>query len=220
MKRTLLILFSLSICAFSYAQTSYEKSLATQITKLESAQKSEDFQQSKDYFMKYVNSLSRGTETKKEDWRVYYYTALSLVREEIVSQRAGHASTIDEISSLAEKYIGGIFVKNPNNAEANILLSQIYLLKSLNTTSESAAYLAKANEYLAKAETEDKNNPRIDVLKGEIALNSPTKNGGNKEVAKTYFNSASAKFKTYSKKSNLDPSWGKEDITYYLSNLK
>lgn len=220
MKRTLLILFSLSMCALSFAQTSYEKSLATQITKLESAKKPEDFQQSKDYFMKYVNSLSRGTETQKEDWRVYYYTALSLIRSDIASQQAGNMPNIEETSSLAEKYIAGIFVKNPDNAEANILLSQIYVLKSLNNATGSPADLAKANEYLAKAESKDKNNPRIDVIKGEIALNSPVKNGGDKELAKTYFNSALAKFKTYRKKSNLDPNWGKEDANYYLSVIK
>ena len=122
--------------------------------------------------MKYVNTLSRGTETKKEDWRAYYYTALSLVRSEISAQRQGNTQNIDETSGLAEKYLSGVFVKNPNNAEANILLSQIYVLKASNNSADSAAHLAKANEYLAKAESEDKNNPRIDVIKGEIAFNS------------------------------------------------
>ncbi|GAA5093057.1 hypothetical protein GCM10023210_22890 [Chryseobacterium ginsengisoli] len=211
MLKKLFISFTLVVGAYSFAQSSYEKSLPTQIAKLESAKKSEDFQMSKDYFTTYVNSLSRGTETKKEDWRAYYYSALSIIRGEMSSQQNGNAQNIDETSALAEKYIAGIFVKNPNNAEANILLSQIYLLKS---------DLAKANEYLAKAALQDKNNPRIDVIKGEIALNSPVKNGGDKELAKTYFNSALAKFKTYSKKSNLDPSWGKEDANYYLSILK
>ena len=220
MFKKLSISFALAIGAFSFAQSSYEKNLPTQIAKLESAKKTEDFQQSRDYFTKYVNYLSKGTETKKEDWRAYYYTALSLVRSEINSQRESNMQNIDETSALAEKYIAGIFVKNPNNAEANILLSQIYLLKSSNNPTGSTANLAKAKEYLAKAEAEDKNNPRIDVIKGEIALNSPVKNGGDKELAKTYFNSASAKFKTYSKKSNLDPNWGKEDINYYLSILK
>jgi hypothetical protein len=220
MVKQLFIFFSLVLGAFSFAQTSYEKDLPTQIVKLESAKTPEDFQQSKEYFMKYVNYLSKGTGTKKEDWRAYYYTALSLIRGEINSQREGHMQNVDETSALAEKYIAGIFVKNPNNAEANILLSQIYVLKSLKNSSDSATYLAKANEYLAKAESADKNNPRIDVIKGEIALNSPVKNGGNKELAKTHFNSALVKFKTYSKKSNLDPNWGKEDINYYFSILK
>jgi len=220
MFKNLFISFALAIGAYTFAQSSYEKNLPTQIAKLESAKKTEDFQQSRDYFTKYVNYLSKGPETKKEDWRAYYYTALSLVRGEINSQREGNTSNIDETSALAEKYIAGIFVKNPNNAEANILLSQIYLLKSSNNPTDSAANLAKANEYLAKAESEDKNNPRIDVIKGEIALNSPIKNGGDKELAKTYFNSALVKFKTYSKKSNLDPNWGKEDTNYYLSILK
>ncbi len=220
MVKKLFIFFTLTVGAYSYAQSSYEKNLATQIAKLESAKKTEDLQQSKDYFMKYVNYLAKGTETKKEDWRAYYYAALSIVRGEINSQRAGNMQNIDETSALAEKYIGGIFAKNPNNAEANILLSQIYLLKSSSNPTGSAANLAKANEYLAKAESEDKSNPRIDVIKGEIALNSQATNGGDKELAKTYFNSALAKFKTYSKKSNLDPSWGKEDINYYLSILK
>lgn len=220
MVKKLFIFFSLAVGAYSFAQSSYEKSLATQIAKLESAKKPEDIQQSKDYFIKYVDRLSKGTETKKEDWRAYYYTALSLIRSEINSQREGNMQKIDEASALAEKYIAGIFVKNPNNAEANILLSQIFLLKSLSHPTDSTAYLAKANEYLAKAESEDKNNPRIDVIKGEIALNSPVKDGGDKELAKTYFNSALMKFKIYGKKSNLDPSWGKEDINYYLSILK
>ncbi|WP_312902774.1 tetratricopeptide repeat protein [Chryseobacterium taichungense] len=220
MVKKLFFFFSLAVGTYSFAQSSYEKSLPTQIAKLESAKKSEDFQQSRDYFVKYVNALSKGTETKKEDWRAYYYTALSLIRGEINSQRNGNMSNIDEVSALAEKYIAGIFVKNPNNAEANILLSQIYMLKSSNNPTDHAANLAKANAYLAKALSEDKNNPRIDLIKGEIALHSPTKNGGDKELAKTYFNSALAKFKTYSKKSNLDPSWGKEDADYYLSTLK
>jgi len=220
MIKQLFIFLSLATGAYGYAQTSTEKALAGQITKLESAEKPEDLQQSRDYFMKYVNTLSRGTETKKEDWRAYYYAALSMVRGEINSMKAGNMQNIEETSALAEKYIGGIFVKNPNNVEANILLSQIYLLKSLNNTSGSAANLAKANDYLAKAKAEDKNNPRIDLIQGEIALNSPSKNAGDKEVAKTHFNAALAKFKTYTKKSNLDPSWGREDANYYLSTLK
>ncbi|MCF2221257.1 hypothetical protein H9Q08_18365 [Chryseobacterium sp. PS-8] len=214
MVKKLSILLSMVVAAYGFAQTSAEKGLETQIAKLESAKKTEDFQQSKEYFMKYVNTLSRGTETKKEDWRAYYYTALSLVRAEISAQRQGNVQNIEETSGLAEKYLAGVFVKNPNNAEANILLSQIYLLKASGNSADSAANLAKANGYLAKAESEDKNNPRIDVIKGEIAFSS------NKELAKTYFNSAAAKFKTYSKKSNLDPNWGKEDISYYLSILK
>ncbi|WP_146939806.1 hypothetical protein [Chryseobacterium hagamense] len=220
MIKQLFIFLSLATGVYGYAQTSTEKALAGQITKLESAEKPEDLQQSRDYFMKYVNTLSRGTETKKEDWRAYYYAALSMVRSEINSMKAGNMQNIEETSALAEKYIGGIFVKNPNNAEANILLSQIYVLKSLNNTSGSAANLAKANDYLAKAKAEDKNNPRIDLIQGEIVLNSPSKNAGDKELAKTHFNSALAKFKTYTKKSNLDPSWGKEDANYYLSTLK
>jgi hypothetical protein len=220
MVKKLFIFLPLVVGTFGFAQSSNEKSLATQIAKLESAKKTEDFQQSKDYFMKSVYTLSKGTETKKEDWRAYYYTALALVRGEINSQREGKTPNIDETSALAEKYIAGIFVKNPNNVEANILLSQIYLLKSSNNPTGSAANLAKANEYLAKAESEDKNNPRIDIIKGEIALKSPVKMEGDKELAKTYFNSALAKFKTYSKKSNLDPSWGKDDANYFLSILK
>jgi hypothetical protein len=53
-----------------------------------------------------------------------------LVRAEISAQRQGTAQNIEETSGLAEKYLAGVFVKNPNNAEANILLAQIYLLKS------------------------------------------------------------------------------------------
>lgn len=219
MVKKLFLFFSLAASACSFAQTSTEKSLATQIAKFESAKKSEDFQQSKDYFMQYVNTLARGAKTTKEDWRAYYYAALSMVRGEINAQRAGNMQNIDETSALAEKYLAGVFVKNPDNAEANILLAQISVLKSLNNT-DGAANLAKAKEYLAKAEAADKNNPRIQVVKGEIALNSPVKNGGDKELAKTYFNSAIAKFKTYSKKSGLDPNWGKEDAEYYLSTLK
>ncbi len=219
MVKKLFLFFSLAASACSFAQTSTEKSLATQISKLESAKKSEDFQQSKDYFMQYVNTLARGTETKKEDWRAYYYAALSMVRGEINAQRSGTIQNIDETSALAEKYLAGVFVKNPDNAEANILLSQIYVLKSLNNT-DSAANLAKAKEYLAKAEAADKKNPRIQLMKGEIALNSPVKDGGDKELAKTYFTSALVGFKTYSKKSSLDPNWGKDDAEYYLSTLK
>ncbi|WP_336716802.1 hypothetical protein [Chryseobacterium mucoviscidosis] len=214
MVKKLSILLSMVVASYSFAQTSAEKGMETQIAKLESAKKSEDFQQSKDYFMKYVNTLSRGTETKKEDWRAYYYTALSLVRAEISAKRQGTAQNIEETSGLAEKYLAGVFVKNPNNAEANILLAQIYLLKSSTNPADSAANLSKANEYLAKAASDDKNNPRIDIIKGEIALNS------DKETAKTYFNSALAKFKTYSKKSSLDPNWGRDDVNYYLSTLK
>ncbi len=215
MIKQLFIFFSLAVGTCIFAQSSDEKGLANQITKLESAKKTEDFQQSRDYFATYVNNLARGTQTKKEDWRAYYYTALSIIRGQITSQREGNVQNIDETSALAEKYIGGIFVKNPNNAEANILLSQIYVLKSSNNPTGSADNLAKANEYLTKAASADKNNPRIDVIKGEIVFN-----GGDKELAKKYFNSASEKFKTYSKKSSLDPNWGKEDIEYYLSIIK
>jgi hypothetical protein len=66
MVKKLSILLSMVVASYSFAQTSAEKGMETQIAKLESAKKSEDFQQSKDYFMKYVNTLSRGTETKKK----------------------------------------------------------------------------------------------------------------------------------------------------------
>lgn len=213
MVKKLSFLFLIGLGIFGYAQSNYEKDLATQIAQLESAKSLEDFQQSRDFFAK-------STGTSGGDWRSYYYTALSIVRSEMNSQRENRTQGIDEICALAQKNLNAVTFKQPDNAEANILMSQIYLLKSFKNDAESASNLEKANAFLSKAATLDQNNPRIDIVKGEIALNSPKKNEGNKELAKKYFNSALTKFKSYTRKSKLDANWGKDDAIYYLSQLK
>lgn len=210
MIKKLSIVFSLFAVSFAFSQTSLNKDFAEQISKVENAKHLEEFQQSKDFFAKTTGTLNA-------DWRSYYFAALSLVRGELNSQKENKTQGISVITGSAEKYLSPILEKQKNNAEVLILLSQIHLLKSYS--SDSAINIQKANEYLNKATALDKNNPRIDIIKGEITLNSPSKNGGDKTLAKKYFNSALAKFKNYSKKSNLDPSWGQEDANYYLSIL-
>lgn len=205
--------FLIVLGVLCYSQSSYEKDLASKIAKLENAKSLEDFQSSKDDFAASIGS-------KEAEWKSYYYAALSLVRGELLSQRENKTQGVNGITASAEKYLSPILAREANNAEISILISQIHLLKSFETTENKFAELKKANEFLAKAELQDKNNPRIDIVKGEIALNSLSKLNGNKEVAKKHFNSALSKFKNYQRKSNLYPNWGKEDCEYYLSILK
>jgi hypothetical protein len=211
MVKKLFLLFSFSLCTLSFAQKFNEKEFSSQVAKLEVAKSSDDFQKSKDFFAK--STSQNGT-----DWKTYYYTSLAIVRGELNLQRQNKTQGIDEVAALAQKYLNAVFVNDANNAEANILQAQIYVLKSFKNDGESASNLKLAAESLKKAEQASSNNPRIDLVKGEIALNSPSKNNGDKVLAKSNFTSALTKFNTIKKTTNLN--WGKSDAEYYLSIIK
>lgn len=208
MKKLLFFFILFSFSFFSLAQNTYEKNLYANITKLNSANSSASLQQLTGEFAKLSG-------TKNVDWRVYYYAALSTVRSELLAQRQNKTQGIDIITAVAEKYLTPIRKEENTNSEINILFAQINYLKSLKQDSNKNLYIEKAQEYLAKAESMDSGNPRIDLIKGQIALTAQ-----NKTIAKEYFENALQKLRSYNTKSKLDPSWGKDDTQYHLSLLK
>ena len=210
MKKLLFFFILFSFSFFSLAQNSFEKKFLAEIRKVESAKKRADIQQSQDFFKKYESFISKEKE-KKKDWRVYYYTALSLVRGELISMRNDKVEANENNIQLARKYLMQVFVNNSDNVESNILLAQILLLNP----NRSQINLERINELLLQAELKDKNNPRLAIVRGELALHQQ-----DNQLAKNYFNSAIERFKTYDRISKQDPNWGKEDATYYLSLIK
>lgn len=207
MKKTLLSLTFFCLALFTNAQSIYEKNLSAGISTLNSATTSEDFQKATNAFAKIIG-------TKEIDWLAYYYAALSVVKKEFFLQRQNLTSGIDHTTASAEKYLTPILKNKEKNSEINILLAQINYLKSLKNDSNKETYLKTANEYLKHAESLDQNNPRIDLVKGQMALES------RKDEAKKYFNSAADKFTKYKTKPNAAPSWGIDDIQYYLTIIK
>jgi hypothetical protein len=213
MVKKLSLLLSLSVCILGFAQKFNEKEFSSQVAKLEVAKSSDDFQKSKDFF-------AQSTSQNGTDWKTYYYTALAIVRGELNLQRQNKTQGIDDVSALAQKYLNAVFSKDANNTEANILQAQIYLLKSLKNDHETSSNIKLAEDFLKKAQKGNANNPRIDLVKGELILNSPSKNNGDKALAKKSFTSALSKFNTYKNAASLDPNWGKIDAEYYLSVTK
>jgi hypothetical protein len=117
----------------------------------------------------------------------------------------------DQLLDKAEALLGNAEKLNPKEAEIYIL--KAYLAQARLAVSPMTRWTSQGkavDENLAKAESINPANPRIDYLKGQSLFYKPAMFGGGKDAAKPLFKSALDKYAAFTPASGIAPDWGRE----------
>jgi hypothetical protein len=215
MKRILLsAVLALSIIAGNAQSDRYKSAMEKLITTL-------DTTRSVDGYTELGNSFLRIAEAEKTQWLPYYYAALANVNAANNLFVTGQNDKIDPIVDKAAPLIAKAEELEKNNSE-------IFILKKMYNTSKMMAdpmsrYMELsplAAEALATAKKLNPENPRVPLLEGQDLFFTPEQFGGDKQEAKKKFEEALKKFEAFKPADNLAPHWGKEQATYFISQIK
>nr|WP_315030608.1 hypothetical protein [uncultured Chryseobacterium sp.] len=195
MNKRLLILPLLITCFWVKAQAFTDKTLQQTASQLNTTNTESEFDK---LSKKFTDSKT------SEKWQAYYYAATSMYLKAELLLKKSPTNPVTELNATASKLAFAASHSQPNNAEINILLGLIafqsvqagihrYPEKGLKTVSE----------YMLKAESTDPNNPRLAILKAQLAEKS-----GNTTEAETQYQKAATDLAT----SGSTPGWGKQLI--------
>lgn len=124
MKKTLLTLIVVMFSMFTYAQSSYQKTLDSKAEKISSAKSLADY----DKLFNEFSGLAKGTDSYR--WKAYYYTALVLYKKSEFLLAYNKSSDISYFNGLAKKYVMGSLSAMPDDKDNNELLQLITAQKS------------------------------------------------------------------------------------------
>ncbi|SFI28730.1 hypothetical protein [Halpernia frigidisoli] len=207
---TLLLTFT-GINAF--AQTAYETAMKDKVMKVQQSQ-------SADELGALANDFSRIALKENKEWLPQYYAAYADIQKGRILMRANDLSQLDALADDAQKHIDIAQTLSPNNVELTILEKMSHSMRMMvDPQSRFMSEGSTAAELLATAEKMDPENPRISLLKAEDTYYTPEQYGGSKEKGIELFKKAQAQFAVYKSKSALDPTWGKEEADYFLSQV-
>jgi hypothetical protein len=136
-------------------------------------------------------------------WAAYCYNVASFMEKDDTRR--------DQFLDKAEGLLGKAEKLNPKEAEIYIL--KAYIAQARMAVSPMTRWMSHGkavDENLAKAESIDPANPRIDYLKGQSLFHKPAMFGGGKDAAKPLFKSALDKYAAFTPASDIAPDWGRE----------
>ena len=195
----------------AFAQTAYEKAMTDKVLKVQQSQ-------SADELGALSNDFSRIALKENKEWLPEYYAAYADIQKGRILMRAGKLGELDALADDAQKHIDLAKAISPNNVELTLLEKMTHSLRMMvDPQSRFMSEGSIASGFLADAEKMDPENPRITLIKAEDTYYTPEQFGGSKEKGNELFKKAQAQFAVYKSKSALDPSWGKEEATYFLS---
>ncbi len=125
MKKTLLTLIVVMFSMFTYAQSSYRKTLDSKAEKISSAKSIADY----DKLFNEFSDLTRNPDSYR--WKAYYYTALVLYKKSEFLLASNKKSDISYFNGLAKKYVMGSLSAMPDDKDNNELMQLITEQKSL-----------------------------------------------------------------------------------------
>lgn len=196
----------------TYAQTNFEKAVTDKISKMEQAKTPEDF-------TAVSNDFARIGDKEKTQWLPYYYAAQASIEKGRNLMRTGKLTELDAIAAEAQNNLDKASDLSKDNAEIFILQKMIHNLKMMvDPQSRFMSEGMLGADALAKAEKLDPENPRISLLKAEDIYYTPEQFGGSKSKGLEMFQKSLDQFKVYQPKTSLDPTWGKGEAEYFLSN--
>ncbi len=196
-KLFLAIIFSVTGILAS-AQQTYEKQMEVKVKALENTSDPAELSIIKDDFVTIYSS-------NEKQWLPAYYAALSSLKEGKSLYNSGKTEGLSGYSKTAAKYLSILTKAQQNNAEVIILNGLINTFDAKITGNKNL--LSVARELMTKAETLDRENPRLALLKAEVAyLDGKTAQGNELKAA------AAKKFKAAKPKSAIAPSWGLPEL--------
>jgi hypothetical protein len=210
-----LIAVSLTTAVFSQSEK-YTKAMESNIAKLDSST-------SPQAWADLANSFQRIAEAEKTQWLPYYYAALANVMNGYMLSAGGTgiADKTDPLAAKAEELANKADALNKDNSDIYCLKKMIATLKMMgDPMSRYQTEGPNAQAALDKAKALNPENPRIYLLEGQDKFYTPEQFGGSKTEAKTLFEQSLKKFAAEKPESSIHPHWGKNQVEYFLSQLK
>lgn len=173
-----------------------------------------------------ANAFERIAEAEKNQWLAYYYAAYCNASAGIMAGAGGDmmaakADKTDPFADKAEKQIKKAEDLAKNNSEIFIVKKMIATLRMLgDPMSRYMTYGPEAQAMLDEAKKFNPENPRVYVLEGQDKFYTPEQFGGSKEEAKLLFEKAQKLYETFKPETSIHPNWGKNQVTYFLSQYK
>jgi hypothetical protein len=218
MKKTILIItVTLFTYSVTHAQDAYTQQMQTAVTKLDSANSVNDYQQ-------LATTFERIADVRKTQWLPYYYAAF--INAKIGWLKQDDPDNIEPFANKAEEEIKKAQSLLDTSKQKNEL-SEVYCVLSMlnqakvfiNPQTYGPKYGPAAHKYMMLAETASPENPRVLYLEGWQKFATPKMWGGDKTKAKELLTEAKQKLESDSS-SGIEPHWGKKEVEEILSRVK
>jgi hypothetical protein len=165
-----------------------------------------------------ANNFERIATAEKNQWLPYYYAAFLQANYGLMSQEKDKK---DMIADKAAALISEADSLSPANSEVSTVKSMIATCRLMvDPMNRYMKYGQESSIELQNAMTQDPNNPRPYLLKGQSLKYTPEQFGGGCGPATEQLQIAVAKFSTFRPASNLHPVWGKEMADRILQECK
>ncbi len=219
MKKTFLSVLVLVLATGVFAQSErYQKAMQANIAAMDTTRTDAGW-------LDLSSAFQRIADAEQSQWLPYYYAAYGNVMQGLMlsgGQQGGFADKTDPLADKAETLLNKAetLAGGPN---ADIycvrkMIANLRMLADPMTRWQSQGPLGA--EALAKAKALEAGNPRITILEAQDKFYTPEQFGGSKTEAKALFEEALKQFETYKPASALHPNWGKNQVYYFLSQLK
>jgi hypothetical protein len=166
-------------------------------------------------------SFERIGDAEKTQWLPYYYAALAEINTGYMlsmGKTGNTADVLDPIADKAESLLNKAEALNKDNSEIYIVRKMIATLRMMpDPMNRYMTYGPLAQEALETAKRLNPENPRVYLLEGQDKFYTPEQYGGSKAEAKKLFEEAQKKYEAFKPATDLDPTWGKSMIKYFLT---
>jgi hypothetical protein len=209
------IIFSIVCIAAVLSTTAqsekYQKAMAANLAKMETAKSAMDFQALSAGFERIANA-------EKNQWLAYYYAAQTQILNGFMQKEtAGN----DAIADKAEALINLADSLQKNNSEISCLRSMTGTLRMLvNPMQRYMQFAQQINGSMEMAKKQDPSNPRPYYLQGQNLKNTPEQFGGGCKTAKPILEQAIKLYEAFKPASQLHPAWGKPQTEELLAACK
>ena len=221
MKKTIFLLTAILVAGISFAQMP-EKFVKAMEAKIAAVDTTATVQGLTDL----ANAFERIAEAEKNQWLPYYYAAYCNVSAGYIATQGGDmmaakADKTDPFADKADAQIKKAEALAKNNSEIFIVKKMIASLRMLgDPMNRYMTYGPEALAMLEEAKKSNPDNPRVYLLEGQDKFYTPEQFGGSKEEAKKLFEKAQTLYGTFKPETNIHPNWGKNQIGYFLSQIK
>ena len=221
MKKTIFLLTAILVACVSFAQMP-EKFVKAMETKIAAVDTTTTVQGLTDL----ANAFERIGDAEKNQWLAYYYAAYCNVSAGYITTQGGDmmaakADKTDPYADKADAQIKKAEVLAKNNSEIFIVKKMIASLRMIgDPMNRYMTYGPEAQAMLDEAKKLNPENPRVYLLEGQDKFYTPEQFGGSKQEAKVLFEKAQTLYETFKPETNIHPNWGKNQIGYFLSQVK
>ena len=210
MKKTLIYALTLlSFILFAFTKGGYEDAMENTLTEMREVRAIPELQA-------VANKFERIGEAEKSKWLPYYYSAYCYVmmttQDENIANWDGYLDRADEILDQTIK------LKKPDMAEVLALRGFLNMMRiTVDPAVRGQEYSMKSAAYLQQAHMINEQNPRVNLMMGQMQFGTAQFFGSGTADACQKFADTKLMFeKEESEKLGILPSWGKYQLESML----